>query len=436
MANAEHPVMLYIVDDDPHTREELGRILSKNTELVIRTFAAPSEALAGLTGESPDLLLLDLRLPEMDGLTLLERVQAKVPDVMAIIMTGYGEAATPRLARERGAVDFVEKPLDLPYLLVTLRQLAREAALRRNLKAAGELFLKVLDMMPDGILMADASGQVLFRNALGEALWASGAREPGTHYPHGGRLFVLQRNASGDRVLWHWLDLTHSLERERASSYRQMARLLAHEIRNPLTPMKLWLQELGSLEANDPKLAETSREAARILLQQVDRLTALVERFKTLGEERPLSLDPVDAQALVREVLRALGPLAVQVGVRLEPPAEGPLRLMGEESSLYQLLFNLVRNGIEASAGGGGVVAVTFTDMGEWARVEVADEGGGLPPEVEAAPFTPYLTTKEGGTGLGLLVCRELASRMGGRFELDNKPGRGVTARIELKRAP
>ncbi len=436
MTSPENPVLLFIVDDDRNTREELRRILSKNTDLDIRIFAAPAEALAALDSERPSLLLLDLRLPEMDGLALLERIRQRVPEAMAIVMTGYGEAATPRLARERGAVDFVEKPLDLPYLLVVLRQLAREADLRRNLKASGELFLRVLDMMPDGILMTDASGDVLFRNALGSALWEGGAREPGTHYPHEGRLFVLHRTASGGRVLWHWLDLTQSLERERAASYRQMARLLAHEIRNPLTPMKLWLQELESLGAADPKLPEVSREAARILLQQVERLTSLVERFKTLGEERPLGLDPVEAQAVAREVLRALDPLAAQTGVALEAPGEEPFRLVAEEASLYQLLFNLVRNGIEAAPSAGGRVRVSFQDLDEWGRVEVADDGGGLPPEVEAAPFTPYLTTKQGGTGLGLLVCRELASRMGGRFELINRPGKGVTARIDLKRAP
>jgi signal transduction histidine kinase len=67
--------------------------------------------------------------------------------------------------------------------------------------------------------------------------------------------------------------------------------------------------------------------------------------------------------------------------------------------------------------------------------LEISDDGGGLPDEVAAAPCTPYLTTKEGGTGLGLLVCKELVSRMDGEFELVNRPGVGLTVRVALKRS-
>jgi signal transduction histidine kinase/FixJ family two-component response regulator len=429
------PVLLYIIEDDERTREELGRILGRHTEFNIRSFSTPAEVLARLEHESPDMALLDLRLPGMDGLTLLERIQEQAPEVMAIVMTGYGEAATPRLAREKGAVDFVEKPLDLTYLLVTLRQQAREARLRSTLKSSAQLFSKVLDMMPDGILMSDSSERVLFSNSLGKKLWDLGADEAGSHTPHEGRVYVLEKNRSGDRVLWHWVDITRALERERAAGYRQMARLLAHELRNPLTPMRLWLQELEALPDDDPKFVELSREASGVLLQQVNRLTELVQRFKTLGEEQPLSLVQVAVKRVVAEVLRALGPLAEQGDVILSDEGLPELWAVAEESALYHLLFNLVRNAIEAAAGReGGSVLVSAREDGDRVLLEIKDDGGGLPEEVAAAPCTPYLTTKEGGTGLGLLVCRELANRMGGEFDLANQPGVGVTARLVLNR--
>lgn len=430
------PVLLYIVDDDQRTREELGRILGRHTEFEVRVFSTPAEALDRMKAEPPDMALLDLRLPGMDGLTLLERIQEEAPDVMAIVMTGYGEAATPRLARERGAVDFVEKPLDLPYLLVTLRQQAREARLRTTLRNSAQLFSRVLDMMPDGILMSDTMERVLFSNSLGKKLWDLGATEPGSHTPCEGRVYVLERNASGDRLLWHWIDITRALERERAAGYRQMARLLAHELRNPLTPMRLWLQELEALPDDDPKFVELSREASGVLLQQVNRLAELVQRFKTLGEEQPLSLGPVPAQRVVAEVLRVLGPLAEQGGVALSEEGFADSWVVAEESALYHLLFNLVRNGIEAAAGqDGGIVLVSAKEDADRVLLEISDDGGGLPDEVAAAPCTPYLTTKEGGTGLGLLVCKELVSRMDGEFELVNRPGVGLTVRVALKRS-
>lgn len=433
----EGSVRLFIVEDDDRTRQELERILGRQTGFLIESFGRPAQALAAAAASRPDLALLDLKLPEMDGIALLDRLRERAPDLMAIIMTGYGEAETARNAKEHGAADFVEKPLDLPYLLVTLRQQAREALLRRNLRASGELFSRVLDLMPDGLVMTNAAGEVLFSNHLGSVLWGMGPAEAGGQRIHEGRVYSLERTAAGERVLWHWMDLTRALERERAAGYRQMARLLAHEIRNPLTPMRLWLQELEAVSPNDPRYAQMSAEAARVLLQQVDRLTALVDRFKALGEERPPALCAVDVRPVVQEVLTALSPLAERARVALRPPPPAPAlpRAEADEASLYHLLFNLVRNGIEACGTHGGTVAIRLEEAEDRVEISVEDDGGGLPPEVAAAPFTPYLTTKEGGTGLGLILCRELAGRIGAAFRLEDRPGSGVTATVSLKRA-
>jgi signal transduction histidine kinase len=427
---------LFIVEDDERTRDELARILARHGEFEIRAFAAPSEALAAATEAPPEMALLDLRLPEMDGLALLEGLRAKVPDLMAILMTGYGDAATPRRAREHGAVDFVEKPLDLPYLMVSLRQQAREALLRRSLRASAELFGKLVEMLPDGILMTDDRGITLFANRTGRALWDAGFREPATRAVFEGRTFAVERTASGERVLWHWQDLTQALEMERLGGYREMARLLAHEVRNPLTPMRLWLQELASMDPGDPDYPRSSKEAHRILLQQVDRMTALVERFRTLGQELPLRLQSVDVGSVTRELAEALNPFAEQGGVTLRWEIPSGIVVRGDNGALYQLLFNVVRNAVEASAGKRRPVTVRAIRSGSVVRFEVEDEGGGLPEAVAAAPFTPYLTTKQGGSGLGLLVCRELALRMGGELVLENRPGQGVLARFTLPSWP
>jgi signal transduction histidine kinase len=427
---------LYIVEDDSRTRQELERILTRHTDLNLRCFAAPAEALEAIEDDAPDLALIDIRLPQMDGLSLLERMAERVPDLMAIIMTGYGEAETPRKAREKGAVDFVQKPLDLPYLLVVLRQLARECALRRNLKDSASLFSRLIEMMPDGILMSDGTGEILFTNNLGRRLYDSGALEPGSQNRLDGRTYVLEKSVSGERLLWHWSDLTQALERERFSAFRQMARFLAHEIRNPLTPMRLWLQELEGTPPTDPKYSEMARQAVAVLLGQVDRLMELVQRFKTLGEALPLALAPVTVLPVIGEVASALAPLAARKGVLLAMPKEGDWVAKADEASLYQLLFNLVRNALESEIPAGGRVSLYVDKSGSDIEIAVSDEGGGLPAEVAAAPFTPYLTTKEGGSGLGLLICQELASRMGGRLELENREGKGVTTRVFLSKEP
>lgn len=425
---------LLLVEDDARTRAELDRILAKHAGLAIRVAATPEEALAAADVlPPPDLALIDLRLPGKDGLTLLDELLLKVPFLLAIIMTGYGEAETAREARERGAVDFVEKPLDLPYLLVVLRQLSREARLKRDLRAGAALMSGVLEMMPDGIRMADAAGTALYFNQIGRALWEGGHREPGQQALYEGRVYTLERRATGDRVLWHWIDLTRALEQERFAAYKQMARFLAHELRNPLTPMRLWLQELQSTPPGEEQFRETAGRAVEVLLGQVDRLMELAGRFRALGEMQAPTLQPVEVTTILREVEQALAPFAAKAGVGLAVKTEGAVRAMADESSLYHLLFNLVRNAVEASEGKGGTVSFGAGADGPLCVLTVQDRGGGLPPEAAVAPFTPYLTTKPGGTGLGLLICRELAASMGGRLVLCNAPGEGLTARVELK---
>jgi len=427
-------LVLYLVDDDASTRAELVRILDRHTALKVVPFEAPSRVLDSLDREPPDLALIDLRLPQMDGLSLLEKIRDRAPDVMPILMTGYGEAETARRAREGGALDFVEKPLDLPYLLVVLRQLEREARLRKNLRAGGVLFSKVIEMMPDGIVMTDLAGQVLFANSLGKALYGEGEDEAGARRRYAGRVYVLERNESGDRALWHWIDLTAALERERIAAYKQMSRHLAHEIRNPLTPMRLWLQELQSLNADDPNYRAFAGKAVAVLTGQIDRLLAVLDHFKTLGDEDGLELEPVEVLPVIRDVVRALAPYAEQLAMRVAMPEDGDLVAQGDENSLYQCVFNAVRNALEAGRNTGGVVRIEAEETPDNVAICIVDEAGGLPPEVAAAPFTPYLTTKAEGTGLGLLVCRDLAARMGAKLELEDRPGVGVTVRLVLKK--
>ncbi len=429
----ERKLRLLIVEDDARTLEELTRILSRKTELEVIAAATPSQA---LLAPPADLALIDVRLPGMSGLDLLPRLREQNPDLLATVMTGFGEASTAREAREHGAVDFLEKPLDLPYLLVVLRQQEREAKLRRSLRAGAELMRTVVEGIPDGLLMTNTSGDPLWGNELGSALWGIGGHKPEETVTYQGRVYRTERSASLDRVLWRWVDLTKALEEERLKSYRSMARLLAHEIHNPLTPMRLWLQELGAASLAEPGGEKLAQEAVAILLDQVERLSKLAGRFKDLAEDRPFRMEEVPLERTVSAVYLALKPVAEKAGVTVHIKVPPEIRAVVDEGALYQVLFNLLSNAIEAQQGKEGQVFVQCSAAGSSATeviLAIEDQGGGLPPEVAAAPFTPYLTTKEGGTGLGLLVCRDLAQRMGGRLLIEDKPGIGLKAGVALR---
>ena len=170
----------------------------------------------------------------------------------------------------------------------------------------------------------------------------------------------------------------------------------------------------------------------RVVLSQVDRLSTLVARFRALGHDAPLETGPVDVARQMRSAADTLAPLARDLSVPVVVEAPQSLTALGDSPSLDQILFNLTRNAVEAQAGREGAVLLEAYGSDGGVEVRVSDRAGGFPAGAEASLFTPYLTTKPGGTGLGLLICRELLVRMGSSLNVENRPGEGVTFRFRL----
>ena len=428
---------LLLVEDDARTLGDLQRIFKAHTGFEIGSASRALEAI-GLSKECPfDLALIDIRLPGMDGLTLLDELKAITPELLAVIMTGYREETTAKESRDRGAVDFIEKPLDLPYMLSVLRQQSRECLVRRELRASVERLKGVLAHIGDGIALVSQAGDVVVCNAAGERLLQNRDAVEGARVEHGGRVFELSRSLVGGESLLHWRDLTASLEIERGRAYRQMGRLLAHELLNPLTPMKLWLQDIKALPAGSPDLERFCREGIDIVLEQVGRLSRLVREFKALGCDGPLEIGPVPVGKPLAEAAEALRPMAKRAGVTLRvDPGDSPV-VKADEGAVYQVVFNLLKNSIEAHEQREGGVTCTAAAKGSTVVITVRDEGGGLSEKVASQLFRPYLTTKPDGTGLGLLVCKELLGRMGSSLDIRNRPdGIGVEASFSLELVP
>ncbi|HPA27970.1 MAG TPA: hybrid sensor histidine kinase/response regulator [Acidobacteriota bacterium] len=424
---------LLIVEDDERTMEELLRILPKHTNLNILSAPAPGRAIEAADSAPIHLVLLDMKLPEMSGLELLPVLKEKHPDLLATIMTGFGEASTPMTAKEKGAVDFIEKPIDLSYLLATLRFQEREARIRLGLRNTAELLQKFFSLTKDGISITDAGGEALISNTLGRELRDQApALKDGDRVRREKNEYELSISTSGDKSLYHFKEVTKAVEKSKAESRVEMARLLAHELHNCLTPLKLWLQELESLDDDDPGFAELSKKAATEGIRQMDRLSRLTRRFKELSADKPVRLSRLNILSQVTSLADSLKAMLDEKSLKLEINIPKDLDAEASEMELYHILFNLVSNAVDAQGSKGGVIKIT-AEITDRVLISVIDDGGGLPEEVEKAPFTPYLTTKEGGTGLGLLLSRELARRMGGDLKLVNHEGKGVEAVLELK---
>lgn len=216
--------------------------------------------------------------------------------------------------------------------------------------------------------------------------------------------------------------------REQLAAVGQLAAGLAHEMRNPLTAIKVLVQA-ATRRADGAGLC--GRDLA-IVREEVDRLAGTIQTFLDFARPPRPEARRVDAAAVARDVLGLVAARATQQGVRLDPcPPSGPVVVQADPAQLRQLVLNLVLNALDATPAG-GTVAVTARTQPLWALVEVADTGSGLPGELGDRIFDPFVSTKETGTGLGLTICRRVAEAHGGALTAADRPGGGAVFTVRL----
>lgn len=214
------------------------------------------------------------------------------------------------------------------------------------------------------------------------------------------------------------------LEAERLRTFREVARRVAHEIKNPLTSMRIALDQLQRAEgaAERPVNGRTAM-AREVLAAETDRLERLAREFADFGR---LPEGPTSEVDLV-ELLEELGRTAVPEGVVVHVAANGGRRtIQGHYDPLRRAFSNLFRNAAEAMAGH-GTIDVEVTGEGRGVVIIVADHGPGIPAELRGRVFEPYLTTKPDGTGLGLALVRQTIDAHHGTIAVGETAGGGAT---------
>lgn len=217
-------------------------------------------------------------------------------------------------------------------------------------------------------------------------------------------------------------------EAEREAAWREVARRLAHEFKNILTPMALSLHRLSSRAASVPPDQRIAvRDSLAALERGVDQMTRLAEQFSQYARLPDPRFEPLDLTEATRE---AAGMHEHEgVGVAIAPGER--LMVRGDSLLLSRAIHNLLLNACEASPRGGRVDVRTFSADGQ-AVVEIADRGPGLPADLREKVFEPYVSTKQRSSGLGLALVRDIATQHHGRVALENREGGGACARLEL----
>jgi len=328
-------------------------------------------------------VLRDQRLGAMEAAALLRTVMAEID----VAVFAFDQGQRLRLVNRAG-----ERVLDAP-------------AARLLGKTAAELGLA--DCLGDG---EPRTVQMAFPGATGRwgvrvsSFWERGLPQ---------RLLVLT-------------DLTRALREEELEAWKRLVRVLGHELNNSLAPIKSIAGSLQSvLERGAADWKEDMAHGLAIIAGRADALTRFMGAYAALAKLPPPRKEPVRLSAWIPRVVS----LERRVKVDLAP---GPdLTVRGDGDQLDQLLINLLRNAADAALETGGGVEVGWKQAGNFTEVWVRDEGPGIPNDANL--FVPFFTTKPGGSGIGLVLSRQIAEAHGGALTLENRsPGPGCEARLRL----
>jgi len=483
------PPRVLVIDDEPGMREGCRRTLALEGYRV-ETAADGEEAWRLVQAGGWDLALVDIRMPGLGGIELLERIQGLDPDLVCIVISGYATLDTAMQAAKRGAYDILPKPFTSDDLLLVVRRglehraLVLEARRLREERERDLLLLAeersrlrtVLDCLADGVLVSNRDGRLaLFNPAalqlleltappaigapMGEVvgpgpladLVAAGARGAddrpaivAREVPVGQRTLLASAAPVADQggqvlgTVTLLRDITAAKTLDKLKS--QFVSMTSHELRTPLAAVQTYLDTL--LEGYAGDLGEEQRAILARCSQRVGALVNLVDdlldvsRLESGRVERQIV--PLDVAQVAGEVLDLLRPTAEERGVTLHAdlPAGLPALQMDRED-LVRVLTNLVGNAIKYNRPQGRVT-VRARDEGYYLCLEVEDTGLGIPREALPQLFSEFYRVKRPetvgitGTGLGLAIVKRTVEYYKGRVEVASELGVGSTFAVHL----
>jgi len=375
-------------------------------------------------------------------------------------------AGTRRIAAGAPSLGVTPTELELAALARAIDEMAhRVAEGRRRLVREKQVVERIVDNVTSGVVSLDHGRRVMMRNQVAATLLHVEVGErmdrPGDGLPQPVAEFLRQ---AGDRLRrktvrlsgetgesrdWSlvWVpvpgtgepaallvveDVTEVLRGQRLEAWAEMARIIAHEIKNPLTPIRLNAEHVRQVWATDREHFEQVFERCiGNILVQVAELQQIASEFSTYSSILRIERKPDDLAEAMEELVepyRAAPPDGVRVRFEALPEA---IRASFDRRLLSRAVRNLLENALRATAGGGQVVLKVEADNGV-GRISVQDEGPGVPPDLLSRIFDPYFSTHDTGTGLGLPIARRVAEEHGGGIAARNREGRGLEVTITL----
>ena len=473
---------ILLVEDNRELAENLAEIFEDEGHEV--AFAWTGAEALRLPADSWDLALLDVRLPDVLGTTLLPQLKQISANAEVIVTTGNADLQSAIEAVRGGAFAYLTKPVSVEELVrnadralerVQLRRLSE--SLRHELEQSERRHRDIVETVQAMIVALGRDMRIRLANRETERLsgwpreeligrdyfetFAPAAQRDARRarvqpvfdgrnlefevdlLSHDGSVRHVQmrwtRQSSGgeDLIYGMGLDVTRQRELERKARTSEklaavgtLAAGLAHEIRNPLNAAGL---QLSLLSRRIGKLPEDERgnleQPLELVRAELSRLNSLLGDFLAFARPREYARYPIDLSALIARVTEFEAQSAAAGGKQLRPAIAPAVSVLGDADALHQVFVNLLKNALEAARTRVDVRVRVDRDR---AVVEFQDDGPGIPQEVLARLFEPFYTTKPQGTGLGLAIVHTIVTSHGGEVTIGVPSGGGTLARVAL----
>ena len=429
-------------------REGLRRIytLTLTLTLLLALFAAIALAFFLAQRLAAPLLILAEGTQAVAAGDFSPRVALETPDELGVLtqsfnrMTRQLDEARREAERHRAELEKARAYLEsvLANLSAGVLAFDRDFRLRAANRGAHAILGDDLNAMA-GLTLDQWSGNDGFKRAIREGFQQAGEwqRQVEIERPGATLQVLLLRGsmlpeAGGGGLVVVFDDITYLIAAQRSAAWGEVARRLAHEIKNPLTPIQLSAERLQHKLAGklDPASSELLARATQTIVNQVEAMKNMVNDFRDYARTPPAQLQPLDLNGLVQEVLELYETSRVRISAELSPNL--PL-VAGDPTQLRQVIHNLLANATDALQDETQPEIRVSTRRDEKAVVlAVRDNGCGFAPQILAQAFEPYVTTKAKGTGLGLAIVKKIVDEHGGEIAAANRVPRGAEVTIRL----
>jgi len=311
-----------------------------------------------------------------------------------------------------------------------------------ELQGEVQVFISALLNLYVFLLLVATSAAIWVANSITRPLTEIGQKLSNIKLGKNERIVWQDQNELGEligaynRMIEKLEDSTERLKQsEREGAWREMARQVAHEIKNPLTPMKLSVQHLLRAYQTQPDQAPALvKRVGQTLIEQIDVLSDIASEFSNFAKMPEPQCEQLDLSKLVATVY-GLFDSQEEPSLHVECQApEQPVFVFADRNQLTRILVNLIKNAIQSIPDGReGHVQIALSTSESQAMICISDNGTGIPEAVQGQVFSPYFTTKSSGTGLGLALCKNMVEAMNGRIWFETKMGEGTRFFVELK---